>query len=330
MPLSVHDLCTKPLTSDVICTRDSATSRAAPRTESHSSLNLTPTRLVSCAQRGVFEGSLAKILQVDTRATARDAHEYNSNRTPKTHDLILNSPSSLLYLCRISRLVSRDFSTLMSSLLDRIDAAEIFTFASVDAISMEDSQHQLQSHNAVDVMIEGFDQRFTDSIMAEGCATFRLFLERTLARLPPTHSGAYSAAMIACDETPVRCEKQSPEGTLSVALVFGFHVRSYYAARQVVAMFNRRFDSRPIAERLSVSYMPIPHRRYAANAARSSTDASLSQAFQPTSMQQSQLSSSSSGCCPLISIPSPQSAIPGSAVVVFGAPFFSGAPLSFV
>ena len=69
-PLSVHDLSEKPLTTDVICTRDSATSRAAPRTESHSALDLTPTRLVSCAHRGVLEGSLATIAQSDTRATA--------------------------------------------------------------------------------------------------------------------------------------------------------------------------------------------------------------------------------------------------------------------
>ena len=38
-------------------------------------------------------------------------------------------------------------------------------------------------------MIEGFDQRFTDSIITEGCATPRLFLERILARLPPTLGG---------------------------------------------------------------------------------------------------------------------------------------------
>ena len=147
----------------------------------------------------------------------------------------------------------------MSALLDLFDAAEIFVLDSVDAISVEDARNQLQSHKAVDVMIEGFHQHFTDSIMAEGCATPRLFLERTLASLPPTLGRVYSAAMIACDETPVRCEKQSPEGTLSFALVFCFRVRSYYAARQVVAMFNGRFDSRPIAERLSVFYVPIPH-----------------------------------------------------------------------
>ena len=94
-PLSLHESCSKPLTADFICTRDSATSRAAPRTESHSALDLTPTRLVSCAHRGVLEGSLAKIAKVDTRATAGDAHEYNSSRTPRTRDLILNLQSSL-------------------------------------------------------------------------------------------------------------------------------------------------------------------------------------------------------------------------------------------
>ena len=128
-PLSVHDSCAKPLTTDVICTRDSATSRAAPRTESHSALDLTRTRLVSCAHRGGLKGSLAKIAQVDTRATARDAHEYNSSRTSQTRDLILNLPSSLFYCRRISRLVSRDRSSLMSALLDRVDAAEIFAIA---------------------------------------------------------------------------------------------------------------------------------------------------------------------------------------------------------
>ena len=234
-----------------------------------------------------FEGSLAKIAQVDTRATVRDAHEYNSSRTPRTRDLILNLLSSLPYRRRISRLVSRDRSSPMSALLNRFDAAEIFALASVDAISVEDARNQLQSHIAVDVMIEGLDQRFTDSIMAEGCATPRLFLERTLARLLPTLGGVYFAAMIACDELPVRCKKQSPECTLSVAFVCCFRVRSYYAARQVVVMFNQRFDSRPIAERLSVCYVPITHRRSAANAAQSYTDASSSQAPQPTSMQQS-------------------------------------------
>ena len=166
---------------------------------------------------------------------------------------------------------------------------KIFALASVYAISVDDARNQLQSHIAVDVMIEGLDQRFTDSIMAEGCATPRLFLERTIARLPPTLGGVYSAAMIACDKQPVHCEKQSPKGTLSVALVFCFRDLSYNAARQVVVMFNRRFDSRPIAKRLSVCYVPIPHLRSAANAAQSSTDASCSQAPQPTSMQQSQL-----------------------------------------
>ena len=166
-PLSVQDSCAKPLTTNVICKRDSATLRAAPRTKSHSALDLTPTRLVSCAHRGVLDGSLAMIAQVDTRATARDAHEYNSSRTPRTRDLILNLPSSLLYRRRISRLVSRDRSSAMSALLDHFNAAEIFALASVDAISVEHARNQLQSHIAVDVMIEGLDQRFTDSIMAE-------------------------------------------------------------------------------------------------------------------------------------------------------------------
>ena len=188
-PLSIHESCAKPLTTVVICIRDSATSRAAPRTEFHNALDLTPTRLVSCAHRGVFDGSLAKIAKVDTSATTRDAHEYNSSRTPRPRDLILNLPSLLLYRRRISRLVSRDRSSPMSTLLDRFDAAKIFALASVDAISVYDARNQLQSHIAVDVMIKGLDQRFTDSKMAEGCATPGLFFERTLARLPPTLGG---------------------------------------------------------------------------------------------------------------------------------------------
>ena len=99
--LSLHDSCAKQLTADFNCTRVTATSRAAPRTELHSALDLTPKRLVSCAHRGVLEGSLAKIAQVDTCATERDAHEYNNNRTPRTRNLILNIPSSLLYRRRI-------------------------------------------------------------------------------------------------------------------------------------------------------------------------------------------------------------------------------------
>ena len=193
---------------------------------------------MSCAHRDVSKDSLVTIAQVDTRASSRDAREYNSDRTPRSHHLILNLLSSLLYRRRITRLISRDYSSPMSALLDRFNAAESFALASVDAISVEDVRHQLQSHIAVDVMIEGLDQRFTDSIIAEGCATPRLFLERTLARLPPILGGADSAAMIAFDETPDRCQKHSSKGTLSVVLVFCFRIRLYYAARQVVAMFN--------------------------------------------------------------------------------------------
>ena len=39
--------------------------------------------------------------------------------------------------------------------------------------------------------------------------------------------------MIACDELPVRCETQSLDGTLSIALVFCIRVCSYYAARLI-------------------------------------------------------------------------------------------------
>ena len=140
----------------------------------------------------------------------------------------------------------------MSALLALFDAADIFALALVDAISVDDAQNQLQSNIEVDVMITKLDQRFTDSIMAKGCATPRLFLEQTLARLPPTLGGVYFSSIIGCDKRFIRCEKQSPEGTLSVALVFCFRVRSYYEARQVVAMINCRFYSRLIAERLSV------------------------------------------------------------------------------
>ena len=72
-------------------------------------------------------------------------------------------------------------------------------------------------------MIEGFDKRFNDLIAAKGSSTPSLFFERTLARLPPTLGGVYSAAMIAHDETPVRCEKQSPEGSLCHARVLFSH-----------------------------------------------------------------------------------------------------------
>ena len=164
----VHDSCAKPPTTDVICTRDSAASRAAPHTEPHNALDLTFTRPVSCAHRVVREDSLVTIAQVDTRATSRDACNYNSDCTPQNPYLILHLLSSLLHRRRIYRLVSRDYSFPMSALLDRFDAAEIFALASIDAISVEDARNQLQSHSAVDVMIEVLDQRFSDSIIAEG------------------------------------------------------------------------------------------------------------------------------------------------------------------
>ena len=98
---------------------------------------------MSCAHQVIREGSLAKIAQVDTRATVRDAHNYTRSHTPRNYYLILNLPSSLLYRRRISRLGSRDHSSPMSDPLDRFDAAKIFAAASVDAISVEDARRQL-------------------------------------------------------------------------------------------------------------------------------------------------------------------------------------------
>ena len=255
----VNQSSAKPLTTVVVCTRDSAALCIAPRTEPDSALDLTSTRPVLCAHRVIQNYLVLTIVQVNTRATSRNACEYNSSRTPRSRHLILNLSRFLCSRRRISRLISRDHLLPMSSLLDRFDAAEIFAAASVVAISVNDARNQLQSYSVVDVMIEGLDLRFIDSIAAEGCGTPRLFLKRTLARLPPTLGGVYFAAMIACDEALARCEKQSPESTLSFALVFCFRIRSYYAARQFFAMFNRRFDSRLIAERLSICYVPILH-----------------------------------------------------------------------
>ena len=75
------------------------------------------------------------------RATAEDAHECNSSRTPRTRDLSLNFPRSLHYRRRNYRHVSRNRSSPMSALLDRFDAAEIIALASVDAITVDDAQN---------------------------------------------------------------------------------------------------------------------------------------------------------------------------------------------
>ena len=76
---------------------------------------------------------------------------------------------------------------------------------------MDDARNQLKSHIAVDVMIEGLDQRFTDSIMAEGCATFRLVLERTLARLPPMLGGVNFGAMMPATNYPFAARNSHPK-----------------------------------------------------------------------------------------------------------------------
>ena len=91
----------------------------------------------------------------------------------------------------------------------------------------------MQRNIAVDVLIENINQRFTDLIADDNCSTFCQCFERTFARLPPTLGDVYFEAMIASDRTPVRCEKQSPENTLSVALVICFRIRSYYVARRL-------------------------------------------------------------------------------------------------
>ena len=87
----VHESCAKPVSTPVVCTCDSAAPCGAPRTELYSALDLTSTRPVSCAHRVVREDSLVTIAQVDTCATSRDTREYNSDRTPQSRHLILNS-----------------------------------------------------------------------------------------------------------------------------------------------------------------------------------------------------------------------------------------------
>ena len=94
---------------------------------------------------------------------------------------------------------------------------------------MEVACNQLQSYSAVDVMINNPYPRFTDSIESEGCDTFRLFLEHTLATLQLMLAGVNSAAIIACNEPPVRCKQESPDGKLSVTLVFFFRIYAYYS-----------------------------------------------------------------------------------------------------
>ena len=69
----VHDSCAKPLTNDVIWTRDPSASCVALSTELCSALDLTPTRPVSCAHRVLREDSIIRIAQVNTRCTLRDA-----------------------------------------------------------------------------------------------------------------------------------------------------------------------------------------------------------------------------------------------------------------
>ena len=99
----------------------------------------------------------------------------------------------------------------MFALLNRFDAADILVLASVEASFVEDARNQLQSHIAVDVMIEGLDQRLTDSIIAESCATPRRFLKRTIAKLPPTLRSVYFAAMSACDKRPSAARNSHPK-----------------------------------------------------------------------------------------------------------------------
>ena len=262
----------------------------------------------------------------------RDVWEYKTSDTSLNRYLILNLSSSCFHRRRISKITLRVYSSSMNSLFDRFDAAEIIAATLVDAISVKNARSQLQSQIAVEVIGKDIDQRFTYSIAAEGCATFCKFLEGTLARLPLTLGCVYLAAMIACDETPVRCGKQSSEGTLSVGLVVCFCIRLYYAARQVFAMFNRRFDSCLITKRLSVCYVTIPHWRIVAltvAATQHSADASSLQALQRTTTQKSRLSIFSAVPRLLIQILSPYLSTPGSPSVVFGTSFFGGAFFSF-
>ena len=162
--------------------------------------------------------------------------------------------------------------------------------------------------------------------MAKGCATPRLFLERTFAKLPPTLGSVYFAALIPCDKLPVRFEKQSPKSTLSVALVFfsrSLVLRGTSSCRDVQPTI-RIAPNHGTTLGLLRADPAVTHCRECLLVVHGRVERA---SFQPTSMQLSQLSRSCAGFRPLIPIPSLHTATPGSASVVFGAPFSSGAPL---
>lgn len=111
------------------CSCDTAVSCASTRFELYSALDFISACPVSCAHPNVFECSAVTIAQVDTRGSSPDAHDYNNNLTPRNRQFVLMLPSLFVYRFCITLLISRGHSSLMSLLLARSDAAEIFATA---------------------------------------------------------------------------------------------------------------------------------------------------------------------------------------------------------
>ena len=100
-----HESSAKPLTTVVVCTRDSAALFDLPRTAFISALDFISTCPMSCEHRFIQDDLLVTITQVDTSGKSQNKREYNIRDISQYHHIILNFPNLLLIRLSISRII---------------------------------------------------------------------------------------------------------------------------------------------------------------------------------------------------------------------------------
>ena len=130
---------------------------------------------------------------------------------------------------------------LMSSLADTLLFADVPT----GLVSLDTAREQLKTFQIIDVVIEGLDQEFSESIAEKHFVTVREFLLDAIAKFCPELGGLYSAALLYSDDKPRRFRVRLQSGVTDTIGVYHFRIYSMHAAQSVMNLFVRCFKKRP-------------------------------------------------------------------------------------
>ena len=129
----------------------------------------------------------------------------------------------------------------MSSLADTQLIADVPT----GLVSLNTACEQLKSFPTFDVVIEGLDQQFTESIAEKHFVTVREFLLDAIKKLGLDLGGLYSAAHLYSDDLPRRSRVRLQSAVTDTIGVYHFRIYLMHTAQSVVNLFVRCFKNRP-------------------------------------------------------------------------------------